>query len=195
MQRLQQRLMRWRALLALIGSLAVLALMTTALAFTVGGAPSGAVAGVPTGRGAPTGQRLTMNKAQQDLQAALMRTGNSDLRLSEIMEFTNNFYAIAKVRSTGMRAFEALVDPYSSVVYPEYGPNMMRNAEYGMAGMMGSSGGGPQGPSGDAYHHTVSAARAQRIAQQWLDRSQAGSTIGTARLSRCARWGSSPAAA
>jgi len=178
MQRLQRLLMQPRALVALIGGLTVLAIVTTALAFAVGGSPTNAF---PSGPGAPTGQRITIDQAQQDLQTALNQTSNADLRLDEIMEFTDNYYAIVKEKSTGMCAFELLVDPSSGAVYPEYGPNMMWNAKYGMmggSGMMGSRGGVPSGMMhGGIYQMSVSTSQAQQIAQRWLDQNQAGSTI------------------
>ncbi len=180
MQRLERLLTQPRSLAALIAGLAVLAIVTTTLTFALGGSPVGAF---PGGAGAPTGQRITMDQAQQDLQSYLNQTGNSDLRLDEIMEFTNNYYAIVKEKSTGMCAFELLVDPSSGAVYPEYGPNMMWNAKYGMmggSGMMGARGGMPSGMMhGGTYPMSVSASQAQQIAQRWLEQNQSGSTTET----------------
>jgi hypothetical protein len=177
MQRLERLLTQPRSLALLIGVLAVLAIVTTVLAFVVAGPPIGALPGSLT---TPGGQRITMDQAQQHLQSAVNQTGNSDLRLDEIMEFTDNYYAIVKEKSTGMGAFELLADPYSGAVSPEYGPNMMWNARYGMmggAGMMGSRGGVPSGMMhGGTYQMSVSASQAQQTAQRWLDRNQPGST-------------------
>lgn len=47
------------------------------------------------------------------------------------MIFDNNAYVIVKEASTGIGAFELLVDPVSKFAYPEYGPNMMWNLKYG----------------------------------------------------------------
>src|SRR3972149_9562574 len=58
----------------------------------------------------------------------------SDLRIKEIMEFSNNFYIIVQEKSTGINAFELLVDRYTGRVMPEHGPNMMWNTNYGMMG-------------------------------------------------------------
>jgi len=160
MQWLQRLVTRPWALAALIAGLTALAISTMVLAFTIGGAPVGAF---PSGLGAPTGQRITLDQAQRNLQAALNQTGSTDLRLDEIMEFTDNYYAIVKEKSTGMGAFELLVDPVSGAVYPEYGPTMMWNAKYGMMG-------------GGTYPMAVSANQAQQIAQRWLDQHQPGST-------------------
>ena len=57
---------------------------------------------------------------------------NSDLQLSEIMEFADNFYVVVGERSTTTQAFELLVDRYTGFVHPEPGPNMMWNTKYGM---------------------------------------------------------------
>lgn len=180
MQQVKQLLTQPRSLALLIGILAVLAIVTTGLAFAVGGSPANALPGAVT---TPGGQRITLDQAQQDLQNALTQTGNSDLRLDEIMEFTDNYYAIVKEKSTGMCAFELLVDPYSGAVYPEYGPNMMWNAKYNMMGgpgMMGVRGGFAQGHNsmmhGHSYQMGVSASQAQQNAQQWLDQNQPGTT-------------------
>lgn len=77
-------------------------------------------------------------------QNYLTSLGNPDLVLAEIMEFTNHFYAVVKEESTGIGAFEILIDRYSGAVHPEPGPNMMWNTKYGhmsgwghMGGMMG----------------------------------------------------------
>lgn len=177
MQRIERLLKQPRSLALLIGALTVLAIITTGLAFAVGGASAGALPGAST---APSGQRITIDQAQHNLQNYLSQTGNSDLRLDEIMEFTNNYYAIVKEKSTGISAFELLVDPYSGAVYPEYGPNMMWNAKYGMMagnGMMGARSGFSQGMMhGGTYQMSVSPNQARQTAQQWLDQNQPGST-------------------
>ena len=48
--------------------------------------------------------------------------GNSDLKLAEVMQFDNGFYAEITEKSTGLHAFEVLIDPYTGAVYPEPGP-------------------------------------------------------------------------
>ena len=112
-----------------------------------------------------------------------------ELRVGEVMRFTNNYYA-ELVETNGRLATEVLIDPASGAVYLEYGPAMMWNTRYGMmsdfrmretgsmmgGGMMGGSNGGMMG--GDYPDPTwtpgtseadVSPARALRIAQRWLD--------------------------
>ena len=71
-----------------------------------------------------------------------------DLRVGEMMRFTNNYYAELRERN-GRPATEVLVDPANGSVWLEYGPSMMWNTRYGMMsdfrrggafGMMGGSG-------------------------------------------------------
>ena len=91
------------------------------------------------------------------------------------MEFANNFYAEVEEKSTGIHAFELLIDPYTGAVYPEPGPNMMWNTKYGhMSGMMGWMMGGwgrrQEKPM------SVTPEQALNIAQQWLDKSLPGAS-------------------
>ena len=128
--------------------------------------------------------------------------GQLGLRAGEVMRFTNNFYAELRERDGGL-ATEVLVDPSSGAVYLEYGPAMMWNTRYGMmsdfrnrdsGGMMGGSGSGMMGgASGSGMmggggadptwtpgttETDVSPARAQGLAQRWLDEQGSGLTAG-----------------
>ena len=87
-----------------------------------------------------------------------------DLAIDEIMEFELNYYVIYYEKSTGIGAFEMLIDKDTGRIYPEYGPNMMWNTKYGHAGMMG---GWQQIPSGVM---PIDQAEAVSIAQEFLDR-------------------------
>jgi hypothetical protein len=119
------------------------------------------------GSGAP----ITLDQAVEAANQYLSAYGNSDLTLTEVMEFSNNFYAEVKEKSTGIHAFEVLIDRYTGVVYPEPGPNMMWNTRYGhMAGMMG--GWGRQ----RTETMSVTAEQARDIARQWLDKSLPGTS-------------------
>lgn len=128
------------------------------------------VPGVPA-----TGQPISMDQAAAAVQQYVSAYNNSDLTLTEIMEFDNNFYALITEKSTGIGAFELLVDRFSSTVYPEPGPNMMWNTKYGHMGMGGGMMGGhwrqQTGPM------TVTVAQARTIAQQWLDANQPGAKL------------------
>lgn len=56
------------------------------------------------------------------------------LEVSEIMEFTHNYYAIIIEKNTGNGAIELLVDRSSGRTNLEPGPNMMWNTKYGHHG-------------------------------------------------------------
>jgi hypothetical protein len=107
----------------------------------------------------------SVNSVDQAKQLADQYVGaRSDLRIKEIMEFSNNFYIIVQESNTGINAFELLVDRYSGRVMPEYGPNMMWNTKYGMMqGMMGRSQRTP------TANMPIDAQNASEYAQKWLD--------------------------
>lgn len=98
------------------------------------------------------------------------------LEADEVIEFSNNYYASIRETSTGIGAFEILIDRASGTVIREPGPDTMWNAKYSVmnGGMMGSWGFTGSVPM------TVSAQPAQDIAQQWLDANQSGATAKSA---------------
>ncbi len=112
----------------------------------------------------------SVNSLDQAKQLADQYLGaSSDLRIKEIMEFSNNFYVIVQEKSTGVNAFELLVDRYTGRVMPEHGPNMMWNTKYGMMnGMMGRSQGTPTADM------SISTQNASEYAQNWLDANNSG---------------------
>jgi len=73
---------------------------------------------------------LTVDKTKAAAEKYLANLDNSDFEITEIMVFDNNSYVVVKEASTGIGAFELLVDPASQVAYPEHGPNMMWNLKY-----------------------------------------------------------------
>ncbi|MCC6175262.1 MAG: hypothetical protein IT305_08180, partial [Chloroflexi bacterium] len=105
--------------------------------------------------------------AQTAFQAYVDRLGNPNLALDEVMEFTQNYYAVVKDQSTGSGAFELLANKQNGAVFLEFGPAMMWNTQYGHGA---SAHGGMMGawttPAGEP---TVSADRARELAKQWLD--------------------------
>jgi len=117
-----------------------------------------------------------VEESKQAVQEYLASLGNNDLAIKEIMVFEQNSYAIIFEKSTGIGAFELLVDPATGTVFPEYGPNMMWNLKYGMHsgygghGMMGNWGQSPD-VSADM---TISAEEAAQAAQEYLDRYNPG---------------------
>lgn len=60
------------------------------------------------------------------------------LEIEDIFIFSNSDYYYSIIESeTGKGALELLVNPVSGTIYPEFGPNMMWNTEYGMHGNNG----------------------------------------------------------
>ena len=60
--------------------------------------------------------------------------GLKDIKIKEIMEFSNNFYIETVEQSTGIGAIELLLDKTDGRIFPEFGPNMMWSLKYGMHG-------------------------------------------------------------
>jgi hypothetical protein len=91
-----------------------------------------------------------------------------DLAIDEVMEFEQNFYIIYNEKSTGIGAFEMLIDKSTGRIFPEYGPNMMWNTKYGHGGMMGDWNGMNGSPllSGPML---IEEEKAVEIAQDFLD--------------------------
>ena len=114
------------------------------------------------------GTPLTLEQAVARTQQYLVAYGNPDLALAEVMEFSNNFYAEVEEESTGIHAFELLIDRYTGAVYPEPGPNMMWNTRYGHMG------GWWRWTSGSM---TVAPEQARSYADRWLDTNLPGTTL------------------
>lgn len=122
-----------------------------------------------SGSGAP----ISLDDAVAAAEGYLASYGNPDLALVEVMDFSDNFYAEVKEQSTGIHAFEILIDRFTGYVYPEPGPNMMWNTKYGHmgGGMMGNWRNSQTGAV------AVSAEQAQKLAQKWLDRYLPGTSV------------------
>ena len=82
----------------------------------------------------PNGTPLTIAEALTIAEGYLASLQDSDLAIREVMEFEMNFYVVYYEKSTGVGAFEMLIDRYSGIIFPEYGPNMMWNRKYGHMG-------------------------------------------------------------
>jgi hypothetical protein len=139
--------------------------------------------GMMGGRGAPAnGSPISMDQAVAAAQQYVAAYNNADLKLSEVMEFDNNFYALVTEKSTGTGAFELLVNRNTGAVHPEPGPNMMWNTKYGHMGIASGMMGRVGGMMGGAWNQqsgpmTVTVAQARTIAQQWLDANQPGAQL------------------
>lgn len=123
---------------------------------------------------------LTLEQAWEAAEVYIANDPN--LEISEIMAFTNNYYAQAREKDSGRYALELLIDPYTGAIYPEMGPNMMWNTRYGhlgnmRGGMRGMMGGGYYFPSqAEEAEMTVSPEEAVNAAQSYLDRVYPGAT-------------------
>lgn len=125
-----------------------------------------------------TGSRgVSMDDALRISENYLASVGDPDLEIEEIMEFELNYYVVFGEESTGMGAFEMLVDKTSGKIFPEYGPNMMWNLKYGHGGLMSGPGGmmGGMGSmmggytTGEYSDDPISEAEAIEYAQGFLD--------------------------
>ena len=115
---------------------------------------------------------LTLDQAIEAANQYLAAYGNPDLTITEVMEFAENFYAEVEEESSGIHAFELLIDRYTGSVYPEPGPNMMWNTKYGhMGGMMG------WGSWQAGSTTSVSPETALELAQEWLDKYLPGTSV------------------
>jgi hypothetical protein len=141
---------------------------------------------------------LTVDQAKAAAEKYLVKLNNADLQIAEVMVFDNNAYVVVKEASTGIGAFELLVDPASQTAYPEHGPNMMWNLKYSgvnhqtmmggyggmMGGMMGGYGNMMQGWNNSApvdfnAEMTVTPEQAIEYAQKYLDANISGATSAT----------------
>ncbi|MCZ7357663.1 MAG: hypothetical protein O8C66_01385 [Candidatus Methanoperedens sp.] len=111
---------------------------------------------------------ITIEDAKKAVEQHLTASGNIDLKLSEVMEFENNFYAGVKEKSTDKYAFELLVNKYTGAVMPEMGPNMMWNTKYGHMGWNTQA------------QANVTEKQALVLAQSYLDRALPGTKVSDA---------------
>ena len=88
---------------------------------------------------AASSRPVSQDEARRRAAGFAARYGQG-VKIRDFMVFTNNFYVQVVNAKTGEGLGELLVDRYTGVVQPEYGPNMMWNSRFGMggSGMMGS---------------------------------------------------------
>src|SRR4030067_1546295 len=121
------------------------------------------------------GVAITLDKAVNVAKAHLASLNNPDLAIDEVEEYTQNFYVLFYEKSTGIGAFEIIIDKYTGTIYPEMGPNMMWNTKYGMmsgitgGGMMGGGMMGGYGYGTQTGPITVTVDQAKTNAQQFLN--------------------------
>jgi len=121
-----------------------------------------------------SGSQLSINNAVTIAQNYVASIGNPDLVVKQVEEYTANFYVQVNDKSTGNGAFELLINKYTGSIYPEMGPNMMWNTQYGMmrSGILGGIFGAP------TTTMPVTPTQATTDAQQYLNTYLPGSTTG-----------------
>jgi len=133
--------------------------------------------------------------------------GRLGLKVAEVIQFTDNFYARLDDKS-GKPATEVLVDPATGTTSLEYGPAMMWNTRYGVMtgrtrggmigsgamgggsgmmgsgagmmsgeGMMGSGGGTTWMPPSGTISGPLSARQAIELAKRWLAQRDSSLTV------------------
>jgi hypothetical protein len=107
---------------------------------------------------APNGTAETLDQAVIDMQNYVVSLGNPNLKLTEVEEYSLNFYGAVQEKSTGIHAFQILEDKFGGTVDPEMGPNMMWNTKYSLMPRM--MGGFWFGSPSTAMNVTVEQARA-----------------------------------
>ena len=111
---------------------------------------------------------ITLGNAVTTVQNYLTSLNNPDLATREVQEYSVNFYVSIYEKSTGVGAFELLVDKYTGNVYAEPGPNMVWNTKYGITGRLTTP----------TAVMPVTVDQAKTDAQQFLNTYYQGTTVG-----------------
>lgn len=115
---------------------------------------------------------LTISQAAQIAATYVASLNNPDLKVTQVEEYTCNFYVQVGEQSTGYGAFQLLINKVTGVVTPEPGPNMMWNTKYTFgAGYCNWLRGTTTAP-------TVTLDQAKACAQQYLTTYNAGTAVG-----------------
>jgi len=106
-------------------------------------------------------QNISFDQVKSAAEKYLNDTGLQNVKVKEIMEFSNNFYIETVEEDTGFGAIELLLDKTNGTIFPEYGPNMMWNQKYGMM---------HSGFGGNQYNITIDEQKAIELANSYLAR-------------------------
>ena len=153
--------------LLIVGVAAIATSLLLGVASTANGVTGWSMDGMMGGLFNGGNQNIGIERAVTIAQGVAGSYSGGGLAVDEVMEFTSNYYASIREKSTGVGAFEILIDKSTGNVMEEP-PSMMWNTRYGMmpagtmGGMMGGAGFGTGGPM------TVSSQQAQDLAQAWL---------------------------
>jgi hypothetical protein len=115
-------------------------------------------------------QNISFGQVKSAAEKYLNDQGLQNVKIEEIMEFSNNFYIETVERDSGFGAIELLFDKTNGAIFPEYGPNMMWNQKYGMH----------SGFSGNQYENSMSIdeQKAIEIANNYLTKTSQGEFAG-----------------
>jgi hypothetical protein len=154
--------------LVVIGILGLASLGLVLAQGMMGGYSQGMMGGMRMAVYTANAKPLSDAKAYKSLGDYAARYG-TNVKLKDIMTFSENVYAQVVDAKTGAGYGEILFDRYSGTVQPEPGPNMMWNTRYGM-GWGGSSMGGMMGRTTATPVQNVryDEAAAQKLATQFL---------------------------
>jgi hypothetical protein len=123
--------------LVIVGILGLASLGLVLAQGMMGGFSQGMMGGMRMAIYNANAKPLSDAQAYKNLEAYASRYG-TNVKLKDIMTFSENVYAQVVDAKTSMGLGEILFDRYSGTVQPEPGPNMMWNTQYGM-GWGGSS--------------------------------------------------------
>ena len=92
----------------------------------------------------PSDEKISLDKLKNQVNEYI-KVFTEKLVISDIFIFEDSdYYFSIMEEETGIGTMELLVDPYTGIVYQEFGPNMMWNLKYGMHhnsyGMKGNRG-------------------------------------------------------
>jgi hypothetical protein len=122
---------------------------------------------------ATTAAPLTINQAIQIATIYVTSLNNPDLKVTQVEEYTANFYVLVNERSTGYGAFQLLINKNTGMVTPEPGPNMMWNTKYTF-----TTGYCNWYRAAPTTTPTVTVDQAKANAQQYLNAYYPGATVG-----------------
>ena len=89
---------------------------------------------------AASSRPISQDEARRRATGFAARYGTG-VKIRDFMVFTQNYYVQIVDARTGAGLGELLVDRYTGVVQPEFGPNMVWNTRFGMGGNTGMMGG------------------------------------------------------
>ena len=89
---------------------------------------------------APSSRPISQDEARRRAAGFAARYG-AGVKIRDFMVFTQNYYVQIVDARTEAGLSELLVDRYTGVVQPEFGPNTMWNTRFGMSGTSGMMGG------------------------------------------------------